>query len=174
MPFAMALIGTTSYIHNQTQIKLGDLFIILLAFTGLALAGGFYHDVLWCGNATEWYTRFSEGGYDFDAWIQLVGVDNRDYRLLGVSQGTLALVLIIFCIIILWRFNNLSENKFTWQTTIKMIIIGIFIVLFFGFFLFIIDTAGDFDSNVTLHSLFIGMPLIAFLFYQLGKMIASN
>jgi len=173
MPFAMALIGATAYIHNQSEIKFGDFFIILFAFTALALAGGFYHDVLWCGNATNWYTELSEGGYDFDVWMVVVGVNNRDYRLLGASQGTLALILIVFCIILLWRFNSLSEVKLTWQKKLKGIILGIFIVLFFGFFLFIIDTAGDFDSNVTLHSLFLGIPLIALLFYQLGKTLVS-
>lgn len=174
MPFAMALIGAVAFIHNQSELKFGDFFIILIAFTALALAGGFYHDVLWCGNATEWYTIVHEGGYDFDVWTVVVGVTNRDYQLLGASQGTLALILIIFCILLLWRYNSLSENRFIWQNKVKAIIIGIFIVLFFGFFLFIIDAAWEFDSNVTVHSLFLGMALIAFLFYELGKTLQPN
>jgi len=171
MPLAMGIIAATTYVHNLSQFKLGDFFVLLFAFCALAMTGSFYHDVLWCGTATDWYSRVNQGGYDFDVWTIVVGVTNRDYQLLGMSQGTLAIFLIIFAIILLWKFNSMQEVKFTWKNKIKIIITTLFIVIFFGFFLFIIDAAWVADFNITAHILYLGFPLIAFLFHQLGKSI---
>jgi hypothetical protein len=174
MPFAMALIAATTYIHNRSTFKFGDFFILLIAFYALAMAGSFYHDVLWCGTATDWYTKVKLGGYDFDMWTLVVGVTNRDYQLLGASQGTLALILIIFATILLWKFNSLQDVKLTWKNKIKLIFTSFFIVIFFGFFLFIIDAAWVADFNITAHNLYLGFPLIALLFYQLGKTLLPS
>lgn len=174
MPGAMGIIGATTYVHNRPSFKLGDFFVLLVAFCALAMAGSFYHDVLWCGSATNWYTEVHLGGYDFDVWTMVVGVDNRDYQLLGISQGTLSLILIIFAAILLWRFNGFQETKLTWKNKIQTIIISFFIVIFFGFFLFAIDASWLFDLNATIHALYLGFPLIALLFYNLGKAILPN
>lgn len=169
MPIAMGIIAATTYSHNQPTFKLGDFSVLLFAFSALALAGSFYHDVLWCGTATNWYTEVRLGNYDFDQWTQLVGVDNRDYQLLGISQGTMAIFLIIYTLILIWKFNSLQEVRFSWKNKITIIFTSFFIVIFFGFFLFIIDAAWAADLNITIHSLYLGFPLIAYLFYQLGK-----
>ncbi len=171
MPFAMGIIAATTYVHNRTTFKLGNFFVLLVAFCALAMAGSFYHDVLWCGTATDWYTKVNLGGYDFDLWTIIVGVTNRDYQLLGISQGTLAIFLIIFAIILLWKFDSMQDAKFTWKNRLKLIITSFFSVVFFGFFLFIIDAAWVADFNITAHILYLGFPLIALIFYLLGKSI---
>ena len=169
MPIAMGIIAATTYIHFQPKFMLGNFFALLFAFSALGLAGSLYHDVLWCGTATNWYTEVRIGNYDFDLWTQIVGVNNRDYQLLGISQGTMAIYLIIYAIIILWKFNSVQEFKFTWKNKINIIITSFFAVSFFGFFLFIIDAAWAADTNITIHSLYLGFPLITYLFYYLGK-----
>lgn len=170
----MGTIAATTYIHNRPDFKLGEFFILLFAFSALALAGSLYHDFLWCGTRTNWYTELAEGGYDFDLWIQIVNVESRDYRLLGASQGTMSLFLIIFAGILLWKFNSFLEVKLNRTQKIQLIILSFFGVIFFGFFLFIIDYGSLFDLNVTFHSLYLGILLMCLLYYQIGKVLALN
>jgi glucan phosphoethanolaminetransferase (alkaline phosphatase superfamily) len=170
----MGLLGATTYIYNTRTPKLGDFFILLFAFGALAIAGSFYHDFLWCGTVTNWYTERVEGNYDFDLWLQIVHLTNRDYQLLGISQATLAIFLIIFTAILIWRYNFFSDNKLNWQKTVLICILSFFIIVFFGFFLFIIDIGWYFDLNVTFHSLYFGFFLISLLFYYLGKVFIHD
>jgi len=111
MPISMAIIAIIAYIHNTESPKLGYIFILLFAFGAIAMAGSFYHDFLWCGTATEWYTVENLGGYDFDMWTWLLHIESRDYRLLGISQGILAIILVIYSFILLWRFNSFIDMK---------------------------------------------------------------
>ena len=174
LPVSMGIIVTITYIHNSVKPKLGKFFILLFAFSALALAGSLYHDFLWCGTATEWYTKLWEGTYDFDVWNLLVGVQSNDYRLLGACQGTLALILIVYSIILLWKFNSLLEIKLNIMKKIQLIVFSFFAVIFLGFFLFIIDYGSLFDFNQTVHALFLGIPLICLLFYGMGKILITK
>lgn len=174
MPVSLGLFGATSYIYNVQKPKAGDFFLLLFVFSALAIAGSFYHDLLWCGTVTNWYTERVEGGYDFDLWLQIVHLTNRDYQLLGISQATMAGFLIILAAILTCRFNQLSENKITWQKALLISILSFFIIIFYGLFLFIIDIGWYFDLNVTFHALYFGFFLIVLLFYFLGKSFVSD
>ena len=174
LPVTMGIIVTITYIHNSVKLKLGEFFILLFAFSALALAGSLYHDFLWCGTRTNWYTTPAFGGYDFDVWNFIVGVQSKDYRLLGASQGVLALILIVYSIILLWKFNSFLEIKLNIIKKIQIIIFSFFAVIFLGFFLFIIDYASLFDFNQTVHALFLGIPLICLLFHKMGKFLITE
>ncbi|NVM28075.1 MAG: hypothetical protein HWN65_04470 [Candidatus Helarchaeota archaeon] len=174
LPVSMGIIVTITYIRNSVKLKLGEFFILLFAFSALALAGSLYHDFLWCGTRTNWYTTPAFGGYDFDVWNLLVGVQSNDYRLLGACQGVLALILIVYSIILLWKFNSFLEIKLNMIKKIQIIVFSFFAVIFLGFFLFIIDYGSLFDFNQTVHALFLGIPLICLLFHQMGKILIRN
>ncbi len=174
LPVTMGLIVTITYIHNSAKLKLGEFFILLFACSALALAGSFYHDFLWCGTRTNWYTIPAFGGYDFDVWNLIVGVQSKDYRLLGASQGVLALILIVYSIILLWKYNSFLEIKLNLMKKIQIIIFSFFAVIFLGFFLFIIDYGSLFDFNQTVHALYLGIPLICLLFHKIGKCLITK
>ncbi|MBD3354266.1 MAG: hypothetical protein GF364_22480 [Candidatus Lokiarchaeota archaeon] len=174
MPVVMGLVVATAYISYSEHPKWGDFLVILFASGALGMAGSFYHDVLWCGTRTEWYTIESLGGYDFDVWQIVVNVDSYDYRLLGISQGTLALFLVIYAIILFHKLGKVSGNTLNQKKKLELTLFCMFFVFFFGFFLFIIDSHWIFDANVTIHALFLGIPLIVFLCYQIGRILKNN
>lgn len=174
MPIALGIYGATIYFRSNPDIEIGNFFILLVAFSAIALAGAFYHDFLWCGTATQWYTIEVQGGYDLDTFVALWNIQNRDYQLLGAAQGTLSVILIIYAAILLWKFNSFRERKLSLARKVQIAILILFIVVFYGFFLFIIDAPSQFDFNVSFHSLFIGLGLICFLFYCLGNQFVDN
>lgn len=172
LPVSLGLIATARYVHLAARVRLGDVLILLFAIGALGMAGSFYHDFLWCGTRTSWYTQVAEGGYDFDLWTRVVGVASRDYQLLGASQGTLAVILVGYAGLLLWRYYRLVPEPPTRGEKAHVALLLFFMVVFLGFFLFVIDYNYRFSLNVTIHALYLGIPLACFLAWQAGNLLA--
>ncbi len=172
LPLGLAFLGASAYLENSSSIKQGYFFIILLSLFALGLAGSFFHDVLWCGTRTSFYTQQWDSGYDLVPWRTFFGVASKDYRVFGFYMGVLVFILLSYVAILFNKYYSFSEERFDNSHKKKIFLIVLLSFFVLGVSLYVIDYQKLFEFFTTSISLFFGIPLSSFLFYRLGKNLA--
>ena len=172
LPIGLGFIGTSAYMKYSTNIKQSFLFIVLLSLFALGLAGSFFHDFLWCGTQTTWYTKRWDSGYDLVPWREFLHVESKDYRVFGFYMGVLVFILLSYTAILLNKYYSFMEEKFDKRTKNRIFIISLLNFVILGVSLYVVDFESLFEFFSTFISLNIGIPVTSILFYHLGKNLA--
>jgi len=168
-PFGLALIGTSAYLRKTEDPRIGNLFIILLALTAMALAGSFLHDILWCGTKTGFYMWEANAGYDIDWWLNFMHIASKDYRNLAFYMSVLASILVTYASILLYKHGKINERDPDPKQRKKIITLAAITIGNYGFWLYVMDYAGLYIIAWPFISTYIGIPLSILLFYYVGK-----
>jgi len=174
LPFACALIGCASYVKNSSSVKLGNFFIILIALFALALAGSFFHDVLWCGTRTELYTLEVNAGYDLDWWRNVLYVESKDYRMFGFYMTVLTIILLIYASILLWKLEIFTDNGYDNNAKLKIFLFSSLLFIELGVALYVMEYFRMFTFIPTFIATYIGIPSSLVLSHLLGKLLANR
>ncbi len=174
LPMGLGFIGTSAYMKYSTNIKQGFLFIILISLIALGLAGSFFHDFLWCGTQTSWYTQRWDSNYDLVPWRDFLQVESKDYRVFGFYMGVLVFILLCYVTLLFNKYYTFLEEKIDKSTKKRIFIISMSCFIILGFALYVVDFQRLFEFFSTFFSLFLGIPLTSILFYHLGKNLAYS
>ncbi|NVM02300.1 MAG: hypothetical protein HWN67_08180 [Candidatus Helarchaeota archaeon] len=172
LPLGLAFIGTFAYMKNSTNIKQGYLFIVFISLFALGLAASFFHDFLWCGTRTIWYTQSWDSGYDLVPWREFLHVESKDYRVFGFYMLILVIILLSYTAILINKYYSFLEEKLDKATKNKTFLISLLCFIILGVALYIVDFQRLYEFFSTFISLYVGIPLTAVLFYHLGNKLA--
>ena len=169
LPIGFGLICAYGLLRNSI-IKLGHFFLCLCCFLCMGFAGANFHDFLWCGLATKWYSVPLEAGYDLDLWINLFQSPTRDYRVFGFYMEIQVIIFCAYIILNLWRyFQGLPRHSNFLK--IKLVLFGALLVSVLGLCLLIIDYPWNFGPILTALTVFLFIPLLSLLSWYIGKNI---
>jgi len=177
MPIGLGFLMVYIHILKVGEYRIGN--GILLLFTGgmMAMAGVHLHDVIWCGVATDWYQTCRIGGYDLALFYDLFGITDTsrwDYRTFGLYMGIRVVIELNTGILGWWKYIqlNCSEGPIFHKSSRFIVPILMFLAtLGFGIVAFIFDYPWMFSMEQYYTNLFIGIPLVGFLFVLAGRSI---
>lgn len=154
---------------------LAELFVVYAAF---GLVASNFHDILWCGEKTSWFTVTGYIGYELEIWVDVVGANTYDYVFFGffmilhvIFGGTLATFM-------LWRYTRRYGEKLlrnpNSRTAFLLAWIG---ALLWGYGLYLMDKSSLYfvDGQPTLAWIvgtFIWIPLGIFILGYSGKFLS--
>ncbi|MHA1428452.1 MAG: hypothetical protein ACTSQI_20910 [Candidatus Helarchaeota archaeon] len=140
-----------------------EIFIIYAAF---GVVASNFHDVLWCGEKTNWFTVTGHIGPELEIWVNVVGANTFDY----VFFGFFMLLHVIFCgaiaVLLLQRYTHrYGEKLLQNKESRRALILAWLGALLWGYGLYIMDKSSVYFVG--------GQPTIAwvvgtFLWIPLG------
>lgn len=175
LPFGLALIASASYVWYSSNPRLGNFSIVLLAICAMGLAGSFLHDVIWCGTITTFFTQeYITTSFDLNWWCVLLFVESKDYRVFGFYMIILiAVVLLPFAIILLWRHETFLEKKHKKSAKIMILLLSASVIIVLGVALYIMDYKRFFTLPWAFTSVYIMVPISVLFAYYLGKKLSK-
>ncbi|MHA1131770.1 MAG: hypothetical protein ACTSQQ_13285, partial [Candidatus Helarchaeota archaeon] len=114
-----------------------EIFIIYAAF---GVVASNFHDILWCGEKTGWFTVTGHLGPELDIWVNIIGANTYDY----VFFGFFMLLHVIFCgaiaVLLLRRYaHRFGKNLLQTRHSRRAFILAWLGALLWGYGLYIMD-----------------------------------
>lgn len=109
IPLVTAFFGVTAWERARKRVGAGDLGVLLFCYGGFGVAGTNIHDVLWCGRATDLYTRLAIAGNDLSPWVELVRAPTHDYRMFGFYMLIQTLLGLAIAHVTYFRFLKIKQ-----------------------------------------------------------------
>lgn len=180
LPIALGLLGVYAYILKNGEYRLGSVLLLAISFASLGMVGSNLHDVLWCGVATNWYQTKRLAGYDLEMWFNIFGIYDKnqyDYRTFGLFMVYQVAIELVVATLVLYKFYK-TTNEYKKIEKKKPIVLTwiclIAISVFFGTVEFIFDYPWAFTELQYAIDVYIGIPIVAVLFYLIGFKLGRN
>ncbi|MHA1265328.1 MAG: hypothetical protein ACTSRS_08860 [Candidatus Helarchaeota archaeon] len=121
---------------------------LVIVYAAFGVIASNFHDILWCGEKTNWFTTTGYLGYELDIWVRTVGANTYDY----VFFGFFMLLHVIFCgclaTFMLWRYSRrFGHNLFQNKSSRKAFCLAWVGALLWGYGLYIMDKSSLYFSK---------------------------
>ena len=142
------------YLNNRNIIEL------VIVYAALSIVASNFHDILWCGTRTNWFTETQHNGYELEIWVTLVGANTYSYVFFVFYMS----LHVIFCglvsIIFFMRYAKRNGGSLLKNRDLrKAFVLAWLAALLWGYGLFVMDSI-YWHSDVTwLVATFIWIPL---------------
>ncbi len=156
--------------------NIAELFVVYAAF---GVVASNFHDILWCGEKTSWFTVTGYNGYELEIWVKVVGANTYDYAFFGFYM----ILHVVFCgclaTIMLWQYTRRYGEKLLRNRNSKSAFILAWIgALLWGYGLYIMDKSSLYfiDGQPTIAWIvgtFIWIPLGIFILGYSGKFLSK-
>ncbi len=167
---ALGLLAVYTHILKVGEYRLGNGLLLLLGAALFGMAGVNFHDVLWCGTATDWFLFKRIGGYDLQAWFtffQITDPARWDYRVMGfymIFQASLEAFTAILLFHKFFKYNADKNNLLTWRRKLAPYVLCLAAVFVLGLVEFVFDSPWYFTDLQYYTTLFLGVTGVAILF----------
>ncbi|NVM31703.1 MAG: hypothetical protein HWN65_22890 [Candidatus Helarchaeota archaeon] len=148
-----------------------ELFIVYAAF---GVVASNFHDILWCGEKTSWFTVTGYNGYELEIWVDIVGANTYDY----VFFGFFMLLHVIFCgtlaTFMLWRYTRrYGESLIRNPHSRWAFILAWGGSLIWGYGLYVMDSFDRHTEILWFFSTFVLIPLGILILGYSGKFLSK-
>ena len=148
-----------------------ELFVVYAAF---GVVASNFHDILWCGEKTSWFTVTGFNGYELEIWVDIVGANTYDY----VFFGFFMLLHVIFCgtlaTFMLWRYTRrYGESLIRNPHSRWAFILAWGGSLIWGYGLYVMDSFSRHTEILWFFSTFVLIPLGILILGYSGKLLSK-
>ena len=154
--------GRTVRRRNATE-----LFVVYAAF---GVVGSNFHDILWCGEATDWFTHSAISGGELQIWVDIVGAVPApgEVHISYDFFGFFMLLHVLFCgaiaTFMLWRYTRRYGENFLRNPNSRSAFLLAWIgALLWGYGLYLMDSSSSQSSVAWMVGTFIWIPLGIFI-----------
>ncbi len=171
---ALGLLAVYVHILKVGEYRIGNGLLLLLGAALFGMAGVNFHDVLWCGTATNWFQTQSIGGYDLQAWFtffQITDPTRWDYRIMGfymIFQASLEAFTAILLFHKFFKLNVDGKDLHTRRRIFATYVLCLAAGTLLGFVEFVFDSPWLFSDLQYYTTLFLGIVGVAVLFIVAG------
>ncbi len=171
---SLGLLAIFVHILKIGEYRLGNGLLLLLGAALFGMAGVNFHDVLWCGTATDWFQVERIGGYDLQAWFtffQILDPARWDYRIMGfymIFQASLEAFTAILLFHKFFKLNADGKDPRTRRLTIATYVLCLAAAIILGLVEFVFDSPWYFTDLQYYLTLFLGVGVVAILFIIVG------
>ena len=137
---------------------------VIVIYAALSIVASNFHDILWCGTRTNWFTETQHLGYELELWVTLVGANTYSYVFFVFYMS----LHVIFCGVVSTIFFILYAKRngvhlFKNKTLRKAFILAWIGALLWGYGLFVMDSLYWHSEVTWLVATFIWIPLGIFI-----------
>lgn len=134
-----------------------ELFVVYAAF---GIVASNFHDILWCGEKTSWFTVTGFNGFELEIWVDIVQANTYDY----VFFGFFMLLHVIFCGAIatffLWRYTRrYGEGVLNNPNSRSAFLLAWIGSLLWGYGLYLMDSSRRQSSVAWMVGTFLWIPI---------------
>ncbi len=134
-----------------------EIFIIYAAF---GVVASNFHDILWCGEKTGWFTITGFKGYELEIWVKIVGANTYDYVFFGFYMFLHVLFCGVFATLMLWRYMRRSQVSLIRTPNCRRAVILAWLgALLWGYGLYLMDSSSRQSSIAWTVGTFLWIPL---------------
>ncbi len=147
-----------------------EIFIIYAAF---GVVASNFHDVLWCGEITHWFTTTAGSGGELQIWVDIVGATSDTYEFFGFFM----LLHVIFCGLLatfmLWRYTRrYKEGLLKNPNSRSSFLLAWIGSLLWGYGLYLMDSLSRQSSIAWFMGTFLWIPLGIFILALSAKYLS--
>ena len=180
LPIAIGLLGLYSYIIKNEEYSVGSIILLTISFVCFGAFGSNLHDVLWCGMATDFYQKENLAGDDIYLFFVIFGIPDKaktDYRIFGFYMFIQIILEITIGTIAFYQYYKLNK-EYTKSVSKKPYILTYFLLFSAGALLGIVEFIFDYPWAFTdvqyKIDVYIGIPVIALLFFLIGYYLGKK
>lgn len=180
LPVALGFLGIYAYIIGRGEYYFGSAILLAISMVCFGCLGSNLHDVIWCGVATDGYLTKVRVGDDLALYFALFGITDKndtDYRTFGfymliqviieITVGTMAFYQY-------YKFNRknskIESKKLYFLAYISLFLVGALL----GIVEFIFDYPWIFTDLQYVLDIYVGIPVVAFLFFLIGYYLGTK